>query len=542
MVANRVGKGIDLAYFGKLISPLKMSKDKMYAENIPEWEEGIKNAFATAGIGNLLSKFSGVMAPPDQVAKVQVERELGVVLSGMKPLLPSMSPLTKSEPPMMGPPSTSSDGKPLFPQSPRRREKLVLSEAQRVAELQAHIRETAREMTEQLQIEHAQSESRGVRKEVIFLEYLSSVPVEKAYLNPKATILVTFEDVTKLFEPESDLKRLQRQSGWQLITQSISDMPPANWKSIALGNVHGLYTLITSHYRENDRKSVVKALNERLTALAKSRSELFVTFHGRYEQLVLEMEKVGMNVDDDMMYTHVERALKMSDDETLVKIYDSVLLISGKPETAEALFSKLLPAMKRHENDARTKHDLNGDKTENDARTNRDLNDERERELKKKKEENLRASTFKARTDDSTALSSGDIIGTCLEFSETGKCPRMNCSFKHRKLNDSQTKRLKEMMKTKRDITTCYACGEKGHIATHCPKQKNERTNANTTNRANTKTTKIVTCETDDDSMRTMRASTNHMSDEQVKMFARELMAARGVSTSMNMAEGQGKT
>ena len=79
-------------------------------------------------------------------------------------------------------------------------------------------------------------------------------------------------------------------------------MPPANWKSIALGNVHGLYTLITSHYRENDRKSVVKALNERLTDLAKSRSELSVTFHGRYEQLVLEMEKLGMNVDDDMMY------------------------------------------------------------------------------------------------------------------------------------------------------------------------------------------------------------------------------------------------
>ena len=68
-----------------------MSKDKRYAENIPEWEEGIKNAFATAGIGNLLSKCSGGMAPPDQVAKVQVERELGVVLSGMKPLLSSIN-------------------------------------------------------------------------------------------------------------------------------------------------------------------------------------------------------------------------------------------------------------------------------------------------------------------------------------------------------------------------------------------------------------------------------------------------------------------
>ena len=84
MVANRVGKGFDLAYFGKWMSPLRMSKHKMYAENIPEWEEGTKNASTTAGIGHLLSNFLGVMAPHDQVAKVQVERELGVVLSGMK--------------------------------------------------------------------------------------------------------------------------------------------------------------------------------------------------------------------------------------------------------------------------------------------------------------------------------------------------------------------------------------------------------------------------------------------------------------------------
>ena len=234
-----------------------------------------------------------------------------------------------------------------------------------------------------------------------------------------------------------------------------------------------------------------------------------------------------MNVDDDMMYTHVERALKTSDDEAMMTIYESVLLISGKPETAEALFTIMLPAMERLENDARTK---------------RDLNDEKESERKKKEE---KARTLKARADGSTALSSGDIIGTCLEFSETGKCPRINCSFKHRKLNDEQTKRLKEMMKERRErmgaggdrsFITCYACGEKGHISTHCPNPKQNQ------KKANTNTTKIVRFETDDDMMSTMRASTNHMTDEQVKMLARELMAARGVGTSMNMAEGQGKT
>lgn len=531
MVANRVGKDLDLTksnltYFGKLILPLKMSKDKMYAENIPGWEESIKNAFATAGISRLLSQFSGVMAPPDQVAKVQVERDFEGIVREMK---------LRLKPPSLPPPIKSEDEGLMSPRSsPRKPEKVVLSEAQRVAEMEAHFRKTAEEMIEKLQIEHAQSESRGVRKEVIFLEYMSSVPEHKAYLNPQATILVKAEGVTKLYEPESDLKRLQRQVGWQLITQSISDMPPANWKSIPVGNVHGLYTLITSHYRENDRKSVVKELNERLTGLAKSRSELFVTFHGRYQQLVLEMEKVGMNVDDDMMYTHVERALKMSDDEKLLKIYDSVLLISGKPETAEALFEKLLPAMKRHENDARTKHDLN------DARTNRDLNEDKERERKKKREEKNeeKAHALRTRAGDSTALSNSDIIGTCLEFCETGKCPRINCSFKHQKLNDSQIKRLKELMKMKRErmgewsdrsSITCYACGAKGHISTHCPNPQTKTT----------KKTQVMSA-TDNESMSMMRENTKNMSDEQVIMFARELMEARGVST--NVAEGQAKT
>ena len=61
--------------------------------------------------------------------------------------------------------------------------------------------------------------------------------------------------------------------------------------------------------------------------MIKSQTELFVTFHARYEQLILEMDKVGMHVDDDVLYTHVERALNMSDDEELNKMYDSVLFL-----------------------------------------------------------------------------------------------------------------------------------------------------------------------------------------------------------------------
>jgi hypothetical protein len=508
MVANRVDKGLNIVYLEKLMSKLKMSKDKTYAENIPEWEEATKNTFATAGIGHLLSKFSSRMTPPDQVAALQVERELGVVLSGIKWGSGSLSPSPKIEP-------TGESESSKSPQKPEKNvEQSNISEAKRLVELEALIRETAREMTEELQIEHAQSESRGVRKEVIFLEHLTSVPERKAYLNPKATVLTTIDGVTRLYEPESDLKRLQRQAGWQLITQSVSDMPPANWKGIALGNVHGLYTLITSHYRDNDRKSVVKELNARLTSLDKSQTELFVTFHARYEQLILEMDKVGMNVDDDVLYTHVERALTTSDDEEIGKIYEHVLLLSGKPETTQALFAILLPAMKRLENDARTKHDLNGDNTEN----------ERKKE-KKKKEKAEAARTLRTQTYDNAARKSGDVMGTCLDFSTTGTCSRTNCAFKHERLSKENNEKLKEAMKASRERMkasgdwsppTCYACGEKGHIATHCKKENKTVVD-----------TKTATQSDSGDSMRAMHEHTKHMTNEQVQLFAHTLMSQR---------------
>ena len=517
MVANRVDKALNIAYLEKFMSKLKMSKDKTYAENIPEWEEATKNTFATAGIGHLLSKFSSRMTPPDQVAALQVERELGVVLSGIKLGSGSLSPSPSVKSERMSPPGPMS---PESSKSPRKPERVVeqsnISEAERLVELEAFIRETAREMTEELQIEHAQSESRGVRKEVIFLEHLTSVPERLAYLNPKATVLTTIDGVTRLFEPESDLKRLQRQAGWQLITQSVSDMPPANWKGIALGNVYGLYTLITSHYRENDRKSVVKELNARLTSLGKSQTELFVTFHARYEQLILEMDKVGMNLDDDVLYTHVERALTTSDDEEIGKIYEHVLLISGKPETTQALFAILLPAMKRLENDARTKHDLNGDNTENERK-------------KKKKEKAEAARTLRTQTHDSAARKSGDVMGTCLDFSTTGNCSRTNCAFKHERLSKENNEKLKEAMKASRERMvmrgdwsppTCYACGEKGHIATHCQK-KEKKENKTVVD------TKTATQSDSGDSMRAMHEHTKHMTNEQVQLFARTLMSQR---------------
>ena len=87
MVANRVDKGGlqgSVAHYQQMMTKLTMSEDRSYVKNIPEWEEGLKSTFATANIGWLLNKFSSMKAPPEQVASLQVEREMNVIIGKMK--------------------------------------------------------------------------------------------------------------------------------------------------------------------------------------------------------------------------------------------------------------------------------------------------------------------------------------------------------------------------------------------------------------------------------------------------------------------------
>ena len=64
---------------------------------------------------------------------------------------------------------------------------------------------------------------------------------------------------------------------------------------------------------------------------------------------------------------------------------------------------------------------------------------------------------------------------------------------------------------------TCYACGEKGHISTHCQKKENKTV----------VDTKTATQSDSGDSMRAMHEHTKHMTNEQVQLFARTLMSQR---------------
>lgn len=526
MVANRVDKGGlpgSVAQYQQMMTKLIMSEDSSYAKNIPGWEEGLKSTFATANLGWLLTKFSSMKAPPEQVASLQVRREMRIVISNMKRGFKEVKSETEvksysqvlSPSKASGSPSASSKSK---------------SEDEKQEMMEEIVRENARTMIEQMQLEHAQSESRGVRKEVIYLEYLTGTPKHLAWCNSNMTESVEVtsvgangKKVFTLYEPESDLKRMQRQAGWQLITRSVGDMPKENWKGIALGDVYGLYALIVSHYRENDRKSVVKELNARLAGLTKSSRELFITFRSRYEQLTMEIQKVGMKMDDDVLFGHVERALTQSDDEKVRETYKFAAMFSGgKLATTKELFEKMTPAMQQVENSAHTRASMN----ENEINAENEKKKKKKEKEKKEKTETA-ARAFKAQTHDSTDRTgtNSDIMGTCFEYSKTGKCPRTNCTFRHQRLSEKDNETLLEGMKKSRENQPCFKCGQKGHIATYCKTDKTE-----------TKTAMITMSQSEADSLHAMRDHTQNMSDEQVKLFARTLIAQRAEAVGKDQA------
>ena len=91
--------------------------------------------------------------------------------------------------------------------------------------------------------------------------------------------------------------RSLRMLAFEAIKNTLADLPKHVWKHIPVGNVHQLFSLILDNYSDKGRDAVVAKLTERLSNFKKKKSENFVQFVARFNQLATEIKEAGMRVE-----------------------------------------------------------------------------------------------------------------------------------------------------------------------------------------------------------------------------------------------------
>ena len=292
---------------------------------------------------------------------------------------------------------------------------------------------------------------------------------------------------------EDKTMRKKRHIAWQLLVNSLSNLSSAIWRHVPIGDVHALYTLITTRYDDQDRTDVVEKLNNRLNKLEKFKSELYATFLGRYEQLIIEMKEVQFEIDTDVMKHAVMRAHERSSDEMLKSTYDIVtaMLLQQNGGSDAYTVDELLNMMRAM---MVTKERAAGKQDRQDGASRaQKLREKREKEKALKAA--ARATANAARAD--LAPLPDHLKNVCVDYN-LNKCLRGNaCRWKHDKKSAADVAVLQEYVQQKvsqrkaraakdakdKSKLVCYGCGQEGHIKPKCP----QREKANVTKPADAK-------------------------------------------------------
>ena len=266
----------------------------------------------------------------------------------------------------------------------------------------------------------------------------------------------------------------------------------------------------------------------------KGKDELFSAFVGRYRQLVNECKEVKLEIDEDVLFGHAVDALLNSEDQHVRDVYGDVLVKHGDKEfkDAEELFDTMKARMKmierlerEKEEEFQTKKKKKDKRARQKVRKARELAESSDSSDSSEDEKEYQAVARKAAVNKSE---SEDVRGVC-HWHQEGRCFRgKECSFEHRMLSKEGQEKLKEMMKAKNErknggekrvITPirCFTCGKEGHISSQCPKM----TKKNVTKMTFAEAADSDSKKTSSDSM--MSKATAGMTDEQVKLFAKEM-------------------
>jgi hypothetical protein len=413
----------------------------------------------------------------------------------------------------------------------------VKTDADTEASLMALMRERAKEMHEDMVQESADNELRQIREVTFFLEWLTAVPSEHKGLNPRARYEASHKGKKYWMELESSRKREERQTAWELLTHSLSGssgFPKSSWDHVPIGNVHQLYKLVIGQFKSDDRTAVVKELKRRMESLLKKKNETFGAFVGRFQKLRVEIKEIKMNVDPDVMMVIFTDAIQQSEDKQAKDALNTLMLVckSHERENVDQIIEKMEDTMKEREKKADEEEDEKYEKTKRKK-------DKRARQKEKKARKDAESSDSSSSEDEkehwavarkatANRSESEDVRGVC-HWHQEGRCFRgKECSFEHRMLSKEGQEKLKEMMKAKNErknggekrvITPirCFTCGKEGHISSQCPKM----TKKNVTKMTFAEAADSDSKKTSSDSM--MSKATAGMTDEQVKLFAKEM-------------------
>jgi hypothetical protein len=219
------------------------------------------------------------------------------------------------------------------------------------------------------------------------------------------------------------------------LKNTLSDLPKWVWRQVAVGNVYELYSLVIANFSESGREVIVDDLATRLANFAKLKSENFVQFVARFEQLVSEIKEAGMDIDTAQLVNSAERAIIDSGDEALNQVYQMWTMAQGKGRSMTdplKTFKEMEPNMLFEERKSRRK----GRKGKGSEEASR--------------ETALRAGTWAGKSSKSTS-SGKKILGVCHYFQTDKGCHRGDsCCFEHKKLSNKAAKELKSRIDSRR--------------------------------------------------------------------------------------------
>lgn len=485
MVANQSTSASKLNFkledLSKVLTKLQFDKKGKKSKNQSEWDESLRTVLATADLTYFIGKFSGLVAPTEQVAELFLKRQAQEYAIDARNKRMKMQKL-KQESMKVGTQSVD--------------EKSISSSLSQVQEDNKKFEEFLESQVQKILKDNRESRElavkRGVRAETVFLNPFTRIPKQFSHVNPEATVEVEEEGDLFLYEIEDQKIRFKRFVAWQLLVTSIKEVDKALWKHIPVGNVFALYSLLTTNFLDTERPDVMAKLTAEFIGLNKSEDELFVNFLSRYEALLVKVKEINWEIDPDSLYNYVEQALNQSDSLTQ-EVFDQLSIQCERFKTPDELLKKMASLMKKREKKEREETEFIVVSSKKD----------------KKKDELARARALVAAAD-KNSQSKNSVKGICIYFQHDKCLKGEECKFQHKKLSKQDAEKLEKLVSNSNKAKQAKS---KAAIAT---------SNENDTEpaKASVKHSKVGTI----DFMKMVSDLSTNMSDKQMESFAKAIV------------------